>query len=109
MTAIQTTTRSVFIETREWRDRVHGNTYFSCLIHVNGDVVGVIPMTYGGGDLSFMYHATEWLRKTGWLNAINWRDELQPIRPRDFEHAGIDLYATAYRVNGKREMFKEIR
>lgn len=101
-------TRSIFIETREWFDRSGGNTYFSTRIWVNGEIVGITPTTYGY-DSSHIYVALEALRTGLFLDAITWRDELQPIRPRDLEHAGIDCYITANRVTAKRDMFKIIR
>ena len=39
--------RSVFIEAREWFDKVNGNSYFSARIWVDGEIVSVLPMQYG--------------------------------------------------------------
>lgn len=99
-------TRSVFIESREWRDR-NGNSYATAAVHVNGQRVHTTDRTYGD-DTSAIYLATEWLRANGYVDAITWRDSVVMLRPRDFEQAGIDLYVCAYRVARKSELFKVI-
>jgi len=38
---------SVFFEGRAWFDKANGNTYHSVRIWIDGDVVAIVPLTYG--------------------------------------------------------------
>lgn len=40
----------VVIIAKRWFERVNGNTYHSCKVYVNGDLVGHVPYTYGYGN-----------------------------------------------------------
>lgn len=42
--------QNLFIETKEWFDRVNGNSYFSTRIDVDGELVAVLPFQYGYGS-----------------------------------------------------------
>lgn len=42
--------RSVFVDGREWFDRVNGNSYFSARVYVDGFEVARIPFQYGYGS-----------------------------------------------------------
>jgi hypothetical protein len=91
---------SVFVEVREWFDKVNGNSYFSAKVHVNGEVAFTMPMEYGYGSHS-EYRAFEELTKRGYL-------------PENTEHKAWtwfirDLGVTYYYTkcdSHKRDMFK---
>jgi hypothetical protein len=59
--------RSLFIECREWFDKVNGNTYFSARIWVDGGQVAILPFQYGYGD-QFIYEAQKKLLELGDLH-----------------------------------------
>lgn len=61
---LQPNINSLLIEGRLWFDKVNGNTYHAVRIQANGQVIGIIPMTYGYGDM-WQYTALEWLQKKG--------------------------------------------
>jgi hypothetical protein len=42
--------RSLFIEGREWFDKVNGNSYFTARIWVDGGQVAILPFQYGYGE-----------------------------------------------------------
>ena len=52
--AVPTTTLpgSIFIDARQWHDKVNGNTYFSAIVTVDGEWQFTTGMTYGYGDHS---------------------------------------------------------
>jgi len=58
--------KSMFIECREWFDKVNGNSYFSARIWVNGGEVAILPFQYGYGD-QFIYEAQKKLLELGYL------------------------------------------
>lgn len=37
----------ITIQTKEWFDRVNGNTYFSAEVHLGNDLIMVLPFQYG--------------------------------------------------------------
>ena len=93
--------RSVFVECREWFDKVNGNTYFSARIWINGKWRITLPFQYGYGD-HFKSVAVRALVAEGFI-------------PKQYENLGLwviadvmqfDLY-TAKAETKKREMFKE--
>ena len=43
-------TDQVVISGRRWFDKKNGNTYHSCRVFLNGELVGEVPFTYGYGD-----------------------------------------------------------
>jgi hypothetical protein len=58
--------RSLFIEGREWFDKVNGNSYFSARIWVDGGQVAILPFQYGYGD-QYTYEAQKKLLELGYL------------------------------------------
>lgn len=58
--------KSLFIEGREWFDKVNGNSYFSARVWVDGEIVGVLPFQYGYGD-HYKSVAQRWLVDNGYL------------------------------------------
>jgi hypothetical protein len=93
--------RSVFIEAREWFDKVNGNSYFSARIWVDGEVVGVLPFQYGYGN-QHEYEAQRWLISEGYLLQESGR--LRGLWSLA-EEAGFDYYSVKS-FTTKREMFK---
>jgi hypothetical protein len=92
--------RSVFIECREWFDKVNGNSYFSARIWVNGGQVAIIPFSYGYGDF-YIYEAQKKLLELGYLPQENKNNSLFTIS----ELMGFDFYS-AKTSTKKNEMFK---
>lgn len=41
---------NILIESKEWFDRVNGNSYFSSRIEIDGAEVAVLPFQYGYGS-----------------------------------------------------------
>ena len=58
--------RSLFVEGREWFDKVNGNSYFSARIWVDGGQVAILPFQHGYGD-QFVYEAQKKLLELGYL------------------------------------------
>ena len=52
------------IITKEWFDKVNGNTYFATRIYNNDKLLGTIPFQYGYGDTS-QHTALSWLHDNG--------------------------------------------
>lgn len=88
--------RSVFVDGREWFDRVNGNSYFSARVYVDGVEALRIPFQYGYGS-AYEYAAADALADAGFIpsdpHAALWRR---------VEDMGGDGYATLRRVT-KRE------
>lgn len=92
--------RSLFIEGREWFDKVNGNSYFSARVWVDGEIVGVLPFQYGYGN-QYEYEAQKWLLSEGYLPQEGKSNGLWTIA----RELGFDLYSSkAY--HKKSEMFK---
>ena len=92
--------RSLFIECREWFDKVNGNSYFSARIWVDGGQVAILPFQYGYGD-QFIYEAQKKLLELGYLPQNGKNRGLWSIA----EAQGFDYY-TAKTNTKKAEMFK---
>ena len=92
--------RSLFIECREWFDKVNGNTYFSARIWVDGGQVAILPFQYGYGD-QFIYEAQKKLLELGYLPQVGKHRGLWSIA----EAQGFDYY-TATTSTKKAQMFK---
>jgi hypothetical protein len=92
--------RSLFIEAREWFDKVNGNSYFSARVWIDGQVAGVLPFQYGYGN-QYEYEAQKWLLSEGYLPQEGKNRGLWSIA----EEAGFDYY-TAKSFTNKSEMFK---
>jgi hypothetical protein len=41
--------KMITIDTKEWRDKLYGNTYFSSEVYLNMDLILVLPFQYGYG------------------------------------------------------------
>lgn len=92
------TPRSVFIEAREWSDKVNGNSYFSSRLWLDGEIALTLGgLHYGYGD--FFIHQTLKAAADSGLIPANW-DCVRAIRD-----AGVSIY-TAKKPSLKREMFK---
>lgn len=92
--------RSLFIECREWFDKINGNSYFSVRIWVDGGQVAILPFQYGYGD-QFIYEAQKKLLELGYLPQEGKNRGLWSIA----EAQGFDYY-TAKTSTKKAEMFK---
>lgn len=92
--------RSLFVECREWFDKINGNTYFSARIWINGGQVAILPFQYGYGD-QFIYEAQKKLLELGYLPQEGKNQSLYSIA----ENLGFDYY-TARATTKKNEMFK---
>jgi hypothetical protein len=92
--------RSVFVECREWFDKINGNSYFSARIWVNGGQVAILPFSYGYGDF-YIYEAQKKLLELGYLPQENKNNSLFNIS----ELMGFDFYSAKTTTN-KSEMFK---
>lgn len=92
--------RSLFIECREWFDKVNGNSYFSARIWVDGGQVAILPFQYGYGD-QFIYEAQKKLLELGYLPQSGKNRGLWSIA----QAQGFDYY-TAKTNTKKAEMFK---
>jgi hypothetical protein len=80
--------RSIFVEAREWFDKVNGNTYFSARVFVNGKLEGYLPLQLGY-ESQFEYEATKWLLDNGFI-----RERIAPLwRLRE---DGVDVYTVKY-------------
>lgn len=85
--------KSVFIEAREWFDKVNGNSYFSARISIDGRVVHALPFQYGY-ESQFEHEASKWLMEEGYLTSAP-----SPLwRLRDL---GLDVYTVKYSTNKK--------
>ena len=92
--------RSVFVEGREWFDKVNGNSYFSARIWVNGGQVAILPFQYGYGD-QFIYEAQKKLTELGYVPKEKENESLWSIG----RALGFDFYS-AKTSTKKSEMFK---
>jgi len=93
-------TRSLFIEGREWFDKVNGNSYFSARIWVDGGQVAILPFQYGYGD-QYLYEAQNKLIELGYLPQESKNQSLYTVA----RETGIDLYAVKSNTK-KADMFK---
>lgn len=93
--------RSIFVQAREWFDKVNGNTYFDADVWVDGKPICTLGMTYGYGD-QFEYAASEALVKRGYLPA-----EMEGRNIRWAKDLGLDVYTTR-REARKRELAKTV-
>jgi len=93
-------TRSLFIEGREWFDKVNGNSYFSARIWVDGGQVAILPFQYGYGS-QFEYEAQKKLLELGYLPQEGKSRGLWSIA----EEMGFDFYSSKSNTN-KNQMFK---
>lgn len=85
--------RSVFVEAREWFDKVNGNSYFSARISIDGKVVHALPFQYGY-ETKFEHEASQWLMREGYLTSAPsplWR----------LKYLGIDVYTVKYPATKK--------
>ena len=92
--------RSLFVEGREWFDKVNGNSYFSARIWVDGGQVAILTFQYGYGD-QYLYEAQKKLLELGYLPQEGKNRGLWSIA----EESGFDFYSAKSQVN-KRDMFK---
>jgi hypothetical protein len=92
--------RSLFIEGREWFDKVNGNSYFSARIWVDGGQVAILPFQYGYGD-QYTYEAQKKLLELGYLPQEGKSAGLWTIA----QAQGFDYYAVITSTK-KAEMFK---
>lgn len=100
MVTVKKIERSLFIEGREWFDKVNGNSYFSARIWVDGEQIAILPFQYGYGD-QFQYEAQKKLLDLGWLPQEGKSNGLWTIA----KELGFDYYA-AKSSTTKREMFR---
>jgi hypothetical protein len=92
--------RSLFIEAREWFDKVNGNSYFSARIWADGGQIAILPFQYGYGD-QYLYEAQKKLLELGYLPQESKNRGLWTIA----QESGFDLYSAKTNTK-KSEMFK---
>ena len=92
--------KSMFIECREWFDKVNGNSYFSARVWVNGGQVAILPFQYGYGD-QFIYEAQKKLTELGYLPEEPMHRGLWSFG----KGLGFDYYTSKANTN-KNQMFK---
>lgn len=80
--------RSVFVEARQWFDKVNGNSYFSARIHINGEVAIVLPFQYGY-ESDYQHEAVRALNRAGFVS-----EQVRTLWV--LRSAGVDFYATIY-------------
>jgi hypothetical protein len=93
--------RSLFVEGREWFDKINGNSYFSARIWVDGGQVAILTFQYGYGD-QFLYEAQKKLLELGYLPQEGKNQGLWSIA----EACGFDFYSSKTSTK-KSEMFKK--
>jgi hypothetical protein len=93
--------RAIHVEGRLWRDKVNGNTYNSSQLFINGELVQVLSMRYGYGDM-YIFNAISEAVKAGLLPKIF---ETHYAPSRTCRELGI-AFTTSERHGLKREMFK---
>ena len=93
--------RSLFIEGREWFDKVNGNSYFSARIWVDGGQVAILPFQYGYGS-QFEYEAQKKLLELGYLPQEGKNRGMWSIA----NEQGFDYYSSKTSTK-KSEMFKQ--
>lgn len=93
--------RSLFVEGREWFDKVNGNSYFSARIWVDGGQVAILTFQYGYGD-QFLYEAQKKLLELGYLPQSGKNQGLWAIAQQN----GFDFYSSKSNTK-KAEMFKK--
>lgn len=94
-------TRSLFVEGREWFDKVNGNSYFSARLWVDGGQVAILTFQYGYGD-QYLYEAQKKLLELGYLPQENKNQGLWSIA----QEMGFDFYSSKSECK-KSEMFKK--
>jgi hypothetical protein len=94
-------TRSLFIEGREWFDKVNGNSYFSARLWVDGGQVAILTFQYGYGD-QYLYEAQKKLLELGYLPQENKNQGLWSIA----QEMGFDFYSSKSN-HKKADMFKK--
>lgn len=87
--------KSIFIEAREWFDKSGGNSYWSAHIKVDGELVLVIPMTYGY-DTAYLHESLQALHQAGHIPTF----DLWNLR-----QTGFHIYHTKYSTT-KNKMYK---
>jgi len=92
--------RSLFVEAREWHDKIYGNTYFSARIWVDGKIVGILGFQYGYGNQN-EHEAHRWLIANGYLSGEGENHALSYL----IRELNLDYYHAKTSVT-KREMFK---
>ena len=92
--------RSLFIECREWFDKVNGNSYFSARIWVDGGQVAILPFQYGYGD-QFLYESQKKLLELGYIPQEEKNAGLWTIA----QNLNFDFYSSKSNTI-KKEMFK---
>jgi hypothetical protein len=92
--------RSLFVEAREWFDKVNGNSYFSARVWVDGEIVTVLPFQYGYGNQN-EHEAQKKLIELGYLPQESENRGLWSIAAQ----MGFDYYHAKTFTN-KKEMFK---
>jgi len=91
---------SLFVECREWFDKINGNSYFSARIWINGGQVAILPFQYGYGD-QFIYEAQRKLIELGYIPKEKENESLYSIG----RTLGFDFYSSKASTK-KNEMFK---
>lgn len=59
--------QSITVIAKKWFDKVHGNTYHSCIVLVNGEEIGYAPFEYGYGE-QYKQTALKLLQEQGYFN-----------------------------------------
>lgn len=78
----------VHVSARRWSGNIYGNTYHTVKVWVNGEVIGVSPVSYGYGD-SWMQTAGDVLRDAGLFAEIFGTDDVYAIGSYAMREAGV--------------------
>ena len=80
------TIESIFIDAKEWRDTVNGQSYFSARVYFDGELETVMPFQYGYENM-YLQRLGEYLGEIGLLRGT---------RPRvsDLREIGVVLYTS---------------
>jgi hypothetical protein len=84
---------SVFLEGRAWFDKSGGNTYHSVRVWVNGEIVGIVPMTYGYENM-YQVSAIAKLVELGYLpKTLGDRETREYPTWQISKNLGLDIYS----------------
>jgi hypothetical protein len=87
---------SIFIDVREWRDKMYGNSYYSAIVSVDGVWQFTTGMAYGYGDQA-VYEVAKELQERGLVPEFDAHGMSFTYQCRE---AGISLYV------GRRDVLK---
>ena len=96
-------TRSITIIGRRWFDKINGNTYFSAVGLVNGELKIEINYEYGYGN-TYQHRVGNELDRLGYINLKKYEHGGHESLWRYCENNNIKLYSTVVDVARKRDL-----